>query len=115
VQPRAEKGFIGLVDHGTQLLLDGRITKELAAEGMAREVIRHVQNARKEAGLEPEDRIVLRLETPDPDLAAAIETHWTYIAGETLATKRATEPIPGAFVVEVKVEGKPLRIELKKM
>jgi isoleucyl-tRNA synthetase len=113
VQPRMEKGYSGLVDHGTQLLLDGRITPALAAEGMAREVIRHVQNRRKEAGLQAEDRIVLRL-VAEGELAAAIETHWTYIAGETLATRRSVEPIPGAFVVEVKVEGMSLRIELAK-
>ena len=108
-----EKGFSGLVDHGTQLLLDGRITPELAAEGMAREVIRHVQNGRKEAGLQAEDRIVLRL-VAEGELAAAIDVHWTYIAGETLATQRSSEPIPAAFVVEVTVETQPLRIELAK-
>ena len=111
--PGAAKGFTGLVDRGTQLLLDGRITTELAAEGMAREVIRHVQNSRKEAELQPEDRIALWLETSDAELAAAVEAHWYYIASETLATQRATAAIgEGAFHADVKVDGKPLRIEL---
>lgn len=45
VTPRTANGWAGLADRGTQLLLDVRITPELAGEGMAREVIRHVQNS----------------------------------------------------------------------
>ena len=82
---------------------------------MAREVIRHVQNSRKEADLQPEDRIVLFLHSPDADLAAAIDEHWAYIAGETLATQRATTIPEGAFQAEVKVDGKALTIALKKV
>lgn len=112
ILPKTEKGFGGLVDRGTQLLLDARITPELAKEGMAREVVRHVQNTRKEAGLQPEDRIALYLSTSDADLAAAIDAHWAYIAGETLAVERLTSP--AGFQVEVKVDGKPLTIALEK-
>lgn len=115
ILPKTEQGFAGLADRGTQLLLDARITPELAREGMAREVIRHVQNTRKEADLQPEDRIALYLATADTELAAAIEQHWYYIASETLAVERATTIPPGAFQAEVKVDGKPLTIALKKV
>src|SRR5207249_3848150 len=50
VTPKTSEGWAGLAERGTQLLLDARITPELASEGMAREVIRHVQNSRKDAG-----------------------------------------------------------------
>ncbi|MEI7683616.1 MAG: DUF5915 domain-containing protein, partial [Planctomycetota bacterium] len=114
IQPKTEKGFAGLVDHETQLLLDARITPELAKEGMAREVIRHVQSSRKDAELQPEDRIVLHLETSDADLSAAIEQHWAYIAGETLTVERTATSAEGAFSAEVKIDGKALSITLKK-
>src|SRR5208282_2904112 len=77
-------GWAGLFDRGTAIALDVRITKELKREGLAREVVRHVQNARKDAGLNMEDRIVLYLGTDSEELRQAIETHRSYIAAETL-------------------------------
>jgi isoleucyl-tRNA synthetase len=115
VLPKVPTGFAGLVDRGTQLLLDARITPELARDGMAREVIRHVQNSRKEAGLEMEDRIVLYLHTDDAELAQAIATHRDYIANETLVAQWSETPLgEGAFRAEVKIDGKALTIELRK-
>jgi isoleucyl-tRNA synthetase len=115
VTPKTADGWAGLADRGTQLLLDARITPELAKEGMAREVIRHVQNSRKDAGLQMEDRIVLYLGTDSATLAQAIEAHKAYVVAETLVAKWATQPLGGdAFHVEVKVEGQKLVIELRK-
>ena len=56
-----------------QVLIDARITPELAREGMAREVVRHVQELRKTADLNIEDRIVLYLGTDGPELRKAID------------------------------------------
>jgi len=115
VQPKVGEGFAGLADRGTQLLLDARITPELAQEGMAREVIRYVQNARKDAGLNMEDRIVLYLGATSETLAKAIVTHLAYIAAETLTAMWADQPLgPGAFRIEVRIEGQSLVIELRK-
>jgi isoleucyl-tRNA synthetase len=66
--------------------LELEITPELRREGLAREVIRLVQDARKADGLEVSDRITLRWEAADPDLAAALTEHGQLIAGEVLAT-----------------------------
>src|SRR5262249_45986950 len=60
---KAQAGWAGISDRGVQVALDTRITDELAREGMAREVVRHVQESRKGAGLEIEDRIELHLAT----------------------------------------------------
>ncbi len=116
--PKTDKGYFGKFEgNTTQLLLDARITPALAKEGMAREVVRHAQNTRKESGLEPEDRIAMFLSSPNGDLAAAIDEHWAYIAGETLATKRwsATEISDDAYKLEVKIDGKMLMIAFKKV
>src|SRR5439155_9333569 len=116
VQPKTPQGWAGLADRGTQLLLDARISEPLALEGMAREVVRHVQQARKDAGLEMEDRIVLFLSTESAQLTKAIDAHRDYIAAETLVAKWADQPLgKGAYHVEVKVDGQPLTIELRKV
>ncbi|HYT91930.1 MAG TPA: DUF5915 domain-containing protein, partial [Gemmataceae bacterium] len=115
VQCRAAEGWAGLVDDKTQVALDTRITAELAREGMAREVVRHVQQARKDAGLEIEDRIVLYLATDNAELKRAIEEHREYIGRETLVAEWASQPLgEGAYRANVKVDGKPLTIELRK-
>jgi isoleucyl-tRNA synthetase len=65
--------------------LDLSVTPALRAEGLAREVVRLIQDARKSDGLEVSDRIVVRWAASDPDLAAALTTHGELIAGEVLA------------------------------
>src|SRR5262249_30744653 len=72
VQLKPPDGWAGVADRGTQVLIDVRITEALAREGMAREVVRYVQDLRKKSGLEMEDRIVLSLQTKSDVLAQAI-------------------------------------------
>jgi isoleucyl-tRNA synthetase len=115
VLPKTDKGFGGLTDRGTQMLLDARVTPELAREGMAREVIRHVQSSRKEAKLQMEDRIELCLGATGA-LADAIAKHRDRIAADCLVGRWAAGPLgEGAFRAEVKVEGQTLVIELRKL
>ena len=64
--------------------LDLAVDEELRREGLAREVVRAVQNARKAAGLAVEDRIALTL-GGDAELLAAARANEAYVAGETLA------------------------------
>jgi isoleucyl-tRNA synthetase len=87
------------------------ISPELKREGMSREVIRAVQNARKEAGLEVDDRIHLELQTTDDELLKALEEHAETIHNETLATPGK---VSGGFEKAVKVEGVQLTLQLKK-
>jgi len=76
-----------------------------------REVVRHVQSARKAAGLNVDDRIVLGVQTHDDELAEAIKEHAETICNETLAT--LGDVIDG-HESRVKVEDKELGIWLKK-
>jgi isoleucyl-tRNA synthetase len=116
VSVKADEGWAGMVDHDTQIALDTRITEELADEGTARDVVRHVQDQRKEAGLEMEDRIVLYLGAESEKLRRAIAKHRDYIAAETLTVEWSSQPLTGADVhrATVKVDGQPLTVELKK-
>lgn len=101
---------------GPSVMFDMNITPELKREGLMREIIRHVQAARKAAGLNVDDRIVLSLMShPDDDttgLEQAIEEHATTIAEETL-TESFTDVKDGYDTV-VTVEGVELRIKLAK-
>ena len=90
---------ITLIQGGGFVLLDTVTTPELEAEGVARDAIRGIQEARKNAGLEVSDRIELRLSAA-PEYASALETHAELIKGETLATELAVtgeaDPQPAA-------------------
>ena len=68
------------------VVYDLNITPELKREGLMREIVRHVQSARKKAGLQVDDRIILQLTTNDDQLRQAINEHCTAIAAETLAS-----------------------------
>jgi isoleucyl-tRNA synthetase len=67
------------------IVLDTEVTAELAAEGLARDVIRVVQQARREAGLDVSDRIALSVSASAP-VTAAVTTFERFVAAETLAT-----------------------------
>jgi isoleucyl-tRNA synthetase len=93
-------------------LLDKTITPELRREGLAREVVRYVQSARKEAGLNVDDHIDLSLNTESNELLHAIQEHQQTISTETLAgTLKAEEYDYGTEVV---LEGMHLKISLRK-
>lgn len=92
--------------------LDTKITAELRREGLAREVIRAVQNARKQAGLNVDDRINLALSTEDENLEQAIKEFANEIYRETLATSQKVAT--AAYDQKVKVEKIDLEIKLEK-
>jgi isoleucyl-tRNA synthetase len=81
---------IGILPGGGFLILDGLVTAELAAEGLARDVVRAVQQARKDAGLDVSDRIRLTLEAAE-DVLSAVATHSELVKSETLTLE--LEPI----------------------
>jgi isoleucyl-tRNA synthetase len=74
---------IGILPGGGFLILDGLVTAELAAEGLARDVVRAVQQARKDAGLDVSDRIRLTLEAAE-DVLSAVAAHSELVQSETL-------------------------------
>jgi isoleucyl-tRNA synthetase len=81
---KAPEGYSVEREGAHAVALDLTIDDDLREEGYAREIVHAVQNARKTAGLEVEDRIALRLDA-DPALIVAAEAHRDYLTGETLA------------------------------
>ena len=98
---------------GDALAIDTELTPELKREGYAREVVRFVQAARKNAGLNVDDRISLSLETTDGELQEAIAEHQELIAAETLAVTITTD---GQYENEstATVDGAGLVVRLQK-
>ncbi|MBI2238058.1 MAG: class I tRNA ligase family protein, partial [Actinobacteria bacterium] len=99
---------------GITVALELALTPELRLEGLARELVRLVQDARKAAGLEVGDRIQLGIEaTGEP--AEALAAHREYVAGETLATMVADTGVPDPlYRQEASVDGAPVTVTLRR-
>lgn len=92
--------------------LDTNITDELKAEGVMRELVRSIQNARKKAGLNVDDRIKLRIESESKEITEAVIKFKDTIYAETLAIGELT----GAdhYSEAIKIEGQEVTISLDK-
>ncbi|SEF63315.1 Isoleucyl-tRNA synthetase [Actinacidiphila yanglinensis] len=81
------EGWSVASDSGATVALDLEITPELRLAGLARDVIRLVQEARKQSGLDVADRILVRWESSDAEVVAALGAHSGLISEEVLATE----------------------------
>ncbi|MFD3453697.1 isoleucine--tRNA ligase [Streptomyces sp. NPDC058691] len=84
------EGWSVASDSGATVALDLEVTPQLRRAGLARDVIRLVQEARKNSGLDVADRIALRWAAADAELASALEEHAGLVADEVLATDFAS-------------------------
>jgi isoleucyl-tRNA synthetase len=96
VESAAAEGFACAEEEGYLVGLDTTLDDALRREGLARELVRAVQDARKQAGLEIADRIVLHVEG-DAAVTAALGEHRDYLMNETLASAWR-KPAAGEFV-----------------
>ncbi len=82
------------------VILDTTITPELEAEGIARDLVRMVQQARKDAALDVSDRIRLHIGAPEP-IAKAVAAHKSYVMEQTLSVELSEKkPEPAIFSTE---------------
>ncbi len=95
------------------VVLDTAVTPELAAEGLARDVVRVVQLARREAGLDVADRISLVVEAP-AEVTTAVEAHRDFVATETLAESVAAGPVGDAGFEGEAGEGAVVRVAVSR-
>jgi len=108
-----EDGWSAILIDNTSVVvrINKTLTPELRREGLAREVVRYVQSARKKAGLNVDDHIVLSL-TANDELAQAIEEYGDVIAAETLADQISDNAYEHSEDVEI--EKMPLGVSLQK-
>jgi len=107
---KVKEGYSGAQAEGTSLsvLVNTEITDDLRYEGLAREVVRRIQNMRKDMDLEYDARIETYY-SGDAELEKAIETHRDYIMKETLSDRLEK----GEGGTEWKIEGMKLSISIK--
>jgi isoleucyl-tRNA synthetase len=91
------------------VVLDTEVTPELAAEGLAKDVVRLVQQARREAGLDVSDRINLTLDG-GVDALDATRTHQEFLAGEVLATSVSFGSVAEPTLVGTVTGGDEVRV-----
>ena len=99
VESTSAEGYACAEEGGYLVGLDTTLTEALEREGLARELVRTVQEARKQAGLDVSDRIALRIEGT-PEVAAALDAHRAYVMEETLATGWGGTDWSPAYAVE---------------
>ncbi|MBU3702618.1 MAG: isoleucine--tRNA ligase, partial [Acidimicrobiia bacterium] len=112
VEVRADRHVdLALVeDEGWAVALDLDLDDELRAEGIARELVRALNDTRKAVGLAIADRIVVTIDA-DPDLVAIVEAHRISIAAEVLA--RDVVLGPGEHPIEI--DGRALRVSVTRV
>ena len=100
------------IDTGMVVALDTTVTPELHAEGVTRDLVRLVQQARREAGLDVTDRIALALHLP-AEQRQMVEAHESHLAGSVLATvvSYVTDP----QTVEGKLDGAEVSFSLNRV
>ncbi|MEZ5115603.1 MAG: isoleucine--tRNA ligase [Candidatus Nanopelagicales bacterium] len=110
------EGWAVAADAGETVALDLHISPELRRAGLAREVVRTLQEARKSSGFDVSDRIEVWWTSEDPDLVAALDEHGAMVAGEVLATgwERGTPGGADADLVELADDDLGLRFRLRR-
>ena len=113
---RSPEGFAAVEDRGYLVALDTTLTPALVREGLARDAVRLVQDARKQAGLEVSDRIELWLRANDATAALAIAEHEATLQAETLAValERDTAAPDDAFTLSAMLGDGDVRIGLRR-
>jgi isoleucyl-tRNA synthetase len=113
VRLAAKEGWAAAQGKGCVVVLSSELTPELVAEGLARDVVRLVQDQRKDINCDYTDRIEVGLVTDSAELKAAIANFKDYIAQETLAVKFVAEPLSGTEPTRITIAGHDLAVYLR--
>ncbi len=112
---QAPEGYAFADEGGRMVAIDTRVTPELELEGIARDIVRFIQEARKKAGLHVADQIETFLPA-NGKVQKAVETHRQTIEAETLSKQLLLQAPPeGAFVTEIELEGQSVSLGLRKL
>jgi isoleucyl-tRNA synthetase len=109
-QPR--EGYVLAEEEGVTVGIETVITEELRREGLARDLVRRIQNQRKEAGFNIADWIEVYYQAGSK-FTEVFAAHENYISSETLATSiKKAEPPKGAYAADYDIDGESIRLGL---
>ena len=112
---RDREGYATADDGEVFVAIPTALTHQLKMEGLARELIRHIQNLRREAGFEVDDQIVVYFRG-EGELAESLELYGDYVCQETLATEiRAQSPPPSAHQQEKNLNGHQVQLAVRRV
>jgi isoleucyl-tRNA synthetase len=117
VETSSPEGYVVAEENGVLAALDTTLTPELVAEGVAREVVRYIQDARKNAGFAIADRIEVSIDgiKGNAELESMIESWREYMCAETLAEAlHLAKPVAGAHVETLELDDTTLTIGVTK-
>ncbi len=103
VRIKAREGWAAANAKGVVLVLSTELTPELLAEGLSRDLVRVIQDARKDLNCDFTDRIEIGIVAEAPELQAATEQYGEYVTRETLATAISLEALESVEPVSVKI------------
>ena len=113
VRLQTKPGWAAAQGRSCVVVLSTELTPELIAEGHARELVRVIQERRKEIGCDFTDRIALGIQTDSAELRAAAQQFAHYICRETLALEMHLGELPGAEPAKVDVSGMDVSLFVK--
>lgn len=94
IEVKSPEGYSAQEINGLMVAVSTTVTEELRSEGVARDVVRHIQELRKSADFEISDRINVWISEGSDDLYQAVISHRESIMKETLCLELSFEPIP---------------------
>jgi isoleucyl-tRNA synthetase len=108
----AKEGWTAAQGQNCVVVLSTELTEELLSEGRAREVIRLIQDRRKELKLNYTDRIVVGIQTASRTIGETLHHHIEYIKGETLAVDLKKGQIPHGESFARTIDGEELSLSV---
>jgi isoleucyl-tRNA synthetase len=114
VRLQAKPGWAAAQGAASVVVLATELTPELLAEGLARDVVRLIQDRRKDLKLDFMDRIEVGIVGASGDLQRAIKANRAFICGETLATSLVFEPLPDAEACETTAGDEAISLLVRK-
>ncbi len=112
VRASRHEAFALAEDGGWAVALDPELDDTLRREGLARELVRSLNDLRKETGFDIADRVAITIEA-DAELAAALAAHGDYVKGEVLAVELSVRPA-GPQAHELTIDDRTVRVTIEK-
>jgi isoleucyl-tRNA synthetase len=113
VRLQAKEGWAAAQGHGGVVVLSTELTPDLLREGYARDLVRFIQERRKEMNCQYDDRIAVVVGVDAPELGQAFKENEAYIRNETLAVEFAVAPLKNAQAADQQLAGQPLTLDVQ--